>query len=75
MLNSHAPQPAMFPNRASVSQPQNARFFRAAVELRACGVLKWPHKLGMAPEQVLVTAGLAVITNRVGKQRLIYDAR
>ena len=76
MLNSDTPQPAVFQNRASVTSPQNQEFLWSALtELRAWGVLKTPEELGMTSDQVVIVAGMAIITNRVAKQRLIYDAR
>lgn len=70
LLSQQQPQQVHFLNRVSVQQ--HAEFVAAEIAslLRVGAIREW-----QSPEQPTVINGLGVVVNRLGKKRLILDAR
>ncbi len=74
MLDRKHPGCARFPNRKSATISSEF-VWEELTQLRQTGVLKTPEEVGLSEEDIKLIMGLAVVTNRKRKQRLIWDGR
>ena len=70
LLAKSEPQPAVFPNRVSVVEHQDFVGKTISNMLAQGSIAEWTM-----PYPITVVNGMGVVVNRVGKKRLIVDAR